>query len=371
MVTLARNLALILMLLAFGMMLALVLRLVVTNRLTIRRRRRRDRFITILAGLTGGRAKVPRDLRLWARDRQFLAALVELLPHVAGAQHDALLELAHEAGINERALGQIRSWRPRRRIRAISSLAAIADPASRSALENVLLNDPVLEVQIRAADGLAQLAVPESADVILVRMERAAPWAAIRMADSVVRFGPRAVPALSEYIVFREEWNVSALHSALLVEVLGLIGDPRAAFALTRAFEDDDVDIRASAVRALGRVGATTAVPLLLRATTDGQWPVRAQAASALAALQAVDAIPAIVGLLSDPAWWVRRNAARGLATLPGGIRELESVVSNHVDKFAREAAQDVLRSDVGASELIDLSALDAVVGNVALEAAT
>jgi HEAT repeat protein len=106
-----------------------------------------------------------------------------------------------------------------------------------------------------------------------------------------------------------------------LVDVLGAIGDARAAAALTRALRDVDANVRAAAADALAAVGATCAAAELLAAVqADSATLVRAAALRALVQLEAPIPFPVIKQLLERPLLAAAAYAALGQSGEPEAL---------------------------------------------------
>ena len=279
------------------------------------------------------------DRSEWAEDPAFRDTLVDFLNFVDGAERDLLVELAHRVGLVDQFHSElVGSRRESVRLRASASLAEIASPSSRDDLRTAL-SDPSVEVRISAAAGLSILGAPSDVPAILAALEKEDRWAAERMADSLVRFGPAAVQALSNHVliagpVVRPVPN----HLPIVVRVLGLIGDPRAETALLQALSSDDAWLRLRAAAALGHPWGDRVVRALLRHLVDDDWRVRAQAATALGRHNEPGTLDALSRALRDEAWWVRQNAAASMADIEGGIDALFDALDDN-DPFAVDAA--------------------------------
>ena len=162
------------------------------------------------------------------------------------------------------------------------------------------------------------------------------------IAESVVAIGPHAVGPLVE----RLEAPAPEVRAAA-AELLGRLGDRRAAPALQRALDDADADVVAAAAGALGAVVATSAVDALFGLFAHQSAAVRRAAIAALNGLGAAgtgpraktainaadphvrecairvagyfgfpECVPAIVAALRDPDEDVRRAAIEQLPVL-------------------------------------------------------
>ena len=78
----------------------------------------------------------------------------------------------------------------------------------------------------------------------------------------------------------------------------------------------------------------------------DEQWQVRAAAAKSLGMIKDYSALQALGKKLSDKEWWVRIRAAEALGELGDEGAQILKDQSMEKDKYAYEAASQVLLSD-------------------------
>ena len=286
------------------------------------------------------RSMIPsRDLTAWARDPAFHDTLIDYFRLVDGEDQRLLIELAEQLEIVERFHRDLKtSRRTSARLRAVSGLSVIASEHSRPHL-TAALADPVPEVRIGAAAGLSLIGHEDDVKAVLNALEREDRWAAERMADALVRFGPVAVQTLSNYVLLASP-GVFPIpnHLAIAVRSLGLIGDPRAETALLTALTGEDALLRIKAAAALTEPWTSKVTRALLRRLSDEDWRVRAQAAKALAGHNDPATLPSLALALRDSAWWVRQDAAEAMAEIDGGIDALFQALEDE-DAFAVDAA--------------------------------
>lgn len=277
-------------------------------------------------------------LRRWSPDGVFLETLLEFLKFLQGHERQNLLRLARELGIVERFISQLRSKRKTVRVAAAEALAEFADPDAADPLLDAL-GDPVDEVRWQAANALAKIGEPRAVRPLLELLHRETEWGANRIADTLVTFGPTALPDLSRYVLLSEsDPGAAGSHLPLVARVLGSIADIRAEPAMLSALDAPDPELRIRAAAALGTVGTLTCVPALARSLRDPEWEVRAQAATALGRQMDGRAIVPLRAALRDENWWVRQNAALALSEIPGGDAALVEALEDS-DRFARDAA--------------------------------
>jgi len=300
---------------------------------------RRASYIGALSEMAT-RSGYPLDmLRRWSPDGVFLETLLEFLKFLQGGERQNLLRLARELGIVERFVTELRTAKRRNaRVEAVKALAEFADPASADALLEALW-DPIDEVRWQAAGALAKIGDPRAVRPLLEVLQRESDWGASRIGDTLVAFGPAAVPDLARYALLGDpSLSSTTAHSPLIARVLGIIGDVRAEPAMLSALESADPELRIRAAAALGTVGSLACVPALRRALRDPEWEVRAQAAAALGRQMDGRAIVSLRESMRDENWWVRQNSAQALSEIPGGVSALVGSLEDD-DRFARDAA--------------------------------
>ena len=291
------------------------------------------------------------------REARSVDAQVDLAGAIDGA-HAALSpsrlaeirEAAYESGLFPILLEELTARSPVIRARAALLLTRTGVP---SVVDQItpLLGDPDADVQLVACSGLARIATPRAAEVLIWGLvaralpperliERlAAPWA-VETILHALRNGPTPTPGFLARVKPRGR---DTRLEASLARALGLAGDPRAEADLIALLDEDCEEVQVSAARALGRAGRAGCVPALVRTLDSSHWPVRAQAAKSLGSLGAIAAIGPLHRCLSDPAWWVRGNAARALRELgTPGIAALRNA-TQHEDRYARDRAREQL----------------------------
>lgn len=268
-------------------------------------------------------------------------------------------DAARESGLLAALLAELDADDPVTRARAALLLTRTGIP---TVIDQItpLLGDDDADVRLVACAGLARIATPAAAEVLIWGLvtralpperiiERlAAPWA-VDMILRTIELGPRPVPAALAGITPRGR---AVDLNASLARALGVARDARGEIALQTLLRGGGEEAQVSAARALGRVGGTACVPTLVGALDSEVWPVRAQAAKSLGLLGATAAIEPLERCLPDRAWWVRGNSARALRELgPPGIAALRRA-ADHEDAYARDRAREQLALHMVAEEL-------------------
>ena len=287
-----------------------------------------------------GRRYIPTDApKGWRTDPVFHDILIDYRRLVAGEDGRFIDRMVEELGIVDALIPRIRRIFPQSsRLQAVSTLVELADGSAAPFLRS-LLDDRNDYVQTHAAHGLARIHDLGAVPLILDLSTRVRPWEAARLTDSLIAFGPDAVPLIAEWVSDEMESPRPSIEAVTQsARVLGFIGDNAAEPLLLRLLSSPNLEWRVAAASALGRVGTDDARTVLLAALADNAWEVRARAVRALAALADETVGPAVAALLSDTEWWVRQNAAETLAEIPGGLAHLLAALDSP-DKFAADSA--------------------------------
>jgi HEAT repeat protein len=293
----------------------------------------------------------------WPDDPVFLEVLFDFLTIVTGEERETLEDLVVKLELRDKLERDLRrAGTVGRKARALSYLVEIADPSLQHVFSESLA-DPVTELQLHGARGLAAVGDPASVGEILEAMEHVESWVAARLADELVEFGSPAVPSLVTYLVVSE--HDPQRDPELLRQVTratGLIGDLRAEPALITMLSSAEPIIRVGAASALSKAGSPAAVPTLIGVLDDPDARVRARAADALGMFSDPRAIEPLGAVLSDEDWWVRQDAAKALVTHLGGKARLVRALGER-DPYARDAALSQLGKNGSVQEAADRAA--------------
>lgn len=281
------------------------------------------------------RGIIPRaSVKGWARDPVFEDVLLEYISITAGDERENLEKLVRHLDVRTLLVDQLRmSRRPSKRLRAAGYLADLAEHAQEWALLEAL-DDPIPEIRIQAARGLAKLGTERAIPRLVQMLTHEDPWYAARLADQLIIYGSAATTALVAYA----EQQADPQGRELAVRLLGSIGDRKAAKHLIELMSDTDPEVRIAAVSALGKSGTLDAVAPLISALVDDDWRVRARAAASLGSFSDPHSIPRLYAALGDESWWVRQNSAEALVEIPGGHVALIEALEQD-DPYARDAA--------------------------------
>lgn len=248
--------------------------------------------------------------------------LVALIPSVKGEAAARVSRLFAACGLVDAARRDLDSRDSLTRIRAADALGAlgVAD-AKPWLIARLHHHDPLLRVA--CARALAELGAVDALPEIMAAFVEvdAAPG---DVEEVLLAYGPPGVPVLTDMLA-----SGSASERRLAAVALGHIAPHQVLPDLSRALEDRDPELVASAARALGQLGDTKATPLLVGMLySDRPWFVRVAASAALGNLEDPAAAPALVEQLDAEEWDLRNAGARALVALgPDGFEAVVAAI--------------------------------------------
>jgi HEAT repeat protein len=262
-----------------------------------------------------------------------------------------------------RALGQI--WglaevaklgdkRSSNRQEAAEALGELGDIRAVEPL-NAALKDSDWQVGLKAAKALRKLggSVMELFVVALEDSDRIMRWNAVDILGELgdIRAAETLIAALNDSDKYVRRSAAKALEK---------LGDMRAVEPLIAALKDSDEIVRVGAAEALGKLGAlledtalrTRAVGPLIAALKDSNKNVRLSAAKALGKLGDAQAVEPLIVALNDSDKHVRVNAAWALGELGAQLKDkvlLRAQVVGPFNAALQDSDRDVQRSVLGA----------------------
>lgn len=196
------------------------------------------------------------------------------------------------------------------------------------------------EVRAAAAEGLGQLKMPESRDVLVHASSDKNPKVRLAARAALLGLGGEGIDRTSVLIKILRDLDQPGSARASAALQLGELKDERALPALIQALQEKSSELAppskpadffasrdalrgnvpVAAARALGRLGDTKAIPALLSIAQTPHEELRITVFEALAKLRASEAVPAARKALSDTNQRVRRWA--GVLLKEVGARE-------------------------------------------------
>jgi len=198
------------------------------------------------------------------------------------------------------------------RARAAERLGRMGSPRAVPALLRVIRNikDEDEDVRGAALRALGRIRDPRALPGLIEALGYPEASLPPRIAEIIVLFGKDSVPLLVAELRNLES-DVRRMWAA---EVLGWLGDPRAAVPLMESLGDVSPEVRAKAAGGLGRIRDGRSVERLLEMLLSDPIPfVRTRVAQALGAIGHPKVIDHLIHVLKDPEWWVRIRAIEAL----------------------------------------------------------
>ncbi|REK10344.1 MAG: HEAT repeat domain-containing protein [Actinobacteria bacterium] len=324
------------------LLVAVVVLKLVNNRRRHAHQKRRAAFLKLLSKHIAAPGSVEELTVQEAGDDAFLDAVIDVRHMLAGPTVEELAGIIDRTGLIGYQAKRLQSRFPLgRRLRAAVSLAEIADArAAKLLLQH--LNDPIPEIRVQAARGLARMRYTAAIDVILDRFNHETPWVRSRFAESLALFDRDVVWPLMAFVRVHHN-HEDDVGVPDIVRILGVIGDSEVGPPLAELlYTATSVEVKIAIIETLGLVGGPMALRPLRRMIQSNDWRIRAKTASAFSEIGDPSVKPTLAEGLEDPSWWVRRNCAAGLAHLPGGIDFLHKALDSD-DEFSRDAAAEAL----------------------------
>lgn len=224
--------------------------------------------------------------------------------------------------------------------------AQALDPVVPARLEELLrfLADPSWRVRAAASERITAHPRPESVLPSLLEVATAgsSPGARNAAAGALARLGAAAVAALVARLA-----SARAEERCTASDVLGEIGDRRAALALSDLLSDPDANVRVSVAEALGKVGGSYAIAALEGALEARDASLRVAALDALGRLGIAPPIERLQRLLEDRGSRVSAYRMLALTEESGAVALLARGISE-MSRGAREAAYVAVARQAG-----------------------
>ena len=272
--------------------------------------------------------------------------ILSLINTISGVGRERLTEILEKSGYVEATMREASSRNVARRTRACSILGATMSKQAVPLLIDRFLNDKDAGVRLTAAEALARIGDPPSADVLLQALHNRTRWQHLRIANVLSQMGASAVPTLQRALLSDDEQIV-----LLALDILSDIGLIDGTAELAVVLEHPQAEVRARAVELLGVVGDVDAIDRVFEASSDPASFVRVRAARALGRLGVPDDPSAVnryyatlARLLEDENWWVRYHAGAALAV--AGDRGAEVLRGSASDAAASSLQMQMMREE-------------------------
>lgn len=302
-----------------------------------------ERWLGVLFGLEPAPAG---GLRPAAR-----SALIDIAEAVTGLEAVAIRKLLVDHGVQDRLLADLRKRRMAVRLEALEGLAKARLPGALPDLFLAMHPSSHHAIRALATRSAARTlgAMPPGAERRHMATSFAEALACGQLPPGVVEEAllladEAGVPAC-RYLLVRPGLEDRTLRATL--DAVGRSMSRELAVAVVAHGRHENPEIRSAALRSLAHLHVLppNAERLIIESLEDPEGYVRVQATKALKLLRPRLAEEHLMGLLGDVSWWVRKAAARGLTELgQDGIDVLVEAAANHVDRYARDMAAQVLR---------------------------
>lgn len=199
------------------------------------------------------------------------------------------------------------------RLSVVDALGNIPDPTVVWHLLQLVANDSNWDIRDHALSALVKIGSRNAS--LLVRYLHDESWDVRRKnREALIKIGTASVEPLLSSL----DGKTNRIDPQV-IEILGIIGDPRAVERLIHALDDPSADVREAAARALGKIGDPRAVAPLIR-IRSGRKNEKVYAAAVWALCKIGDARAAefLVGTLHHKNKTLRELASHALVKMGG-----------------------------------------------------
>ncbi|MES3006872.1 MAG: HEAT repeat domain-containing protein [Pseudomonadota bacterium] len=283
---------------------------------------------------------------------------IDLCHLIQGQERQQLTSLLTRSGFRDECLQDLRSKKIEDRRSAASALQLFSDATTTQALLSALNED----------DGRLRLAAANSLKIIDALPE---PRVLVQKLEEKDLLHSRDVRTLFRDMARRTPLSLRQLAAApdnsvqlrtVLADAMSEASDFRVLEDLYRFANDEDLNVRTTALRSLGTLQHPDARSVVKQALDDVHWQVRAVAAGAAGQIGLEPLIPQLTTLVDDSSWWVRFRSAEALSQLGASgqqaLRDRASVISSINDNAGGRMAA-LLLDEHGLHELIPFSDAD------------
>jgi hypothetical protein len=272
--------------------------------------------------------------RKYASQRKVLTqVLIDFLEIISGRGQE-ILKVIFEHGLKERCLKDLRSRLVVRRLRATRLVGLFSVLPDKALLLDLLRDKPI--IRLAAVNAMVRFPDRESLALVFQAFEQESCPSIHTYANIIFGAGERVEPFIKACLTK----NVPSEKLSLLIELAGSIPLPSLYPEVVRHAAHPEKEVRIKVVKALGKFLVPESFEILENMAGDPEWEVQAQVLRALGNLKNAGALVILTRGLFSPSWYVRYNAREGLLNLGAlGIRRLEEISSQEVDRFAADMA--------------------------------
>jgi hypothetical protein len=272
--------------------------------------------------------------RKYASQRKVLTqVLIDFLEIISGRGQE-ILKVIFEHALKERCLRDLRSRLIVRRLRATRLLGLFSVLPEKTLLLDLLRDKPI--IRLAAVNAMVRFPDRESLALVFQAFEHESCPNIHTYANIIFGAGEKVEPFVKACLTKA----ISSEKLSLLIQLAGSIPLPSLYPEVVGHAGHPDKEVRIKVAKALAKFLIPDSFETLIKMAGDPEWEVQAQVLRALGNLKNAGALVLLTRGLFSPSWYVRYNAREGLLNLgPLGIRRLEEVSSQEVDRFAADMA--------------------------------
>jgi HEAT repeats len=320
---------------AFAATLLLMLQILLSRAMLLRRQHRAECFLAVWRPLLmQSLDAVPDSLPPVARADvyTFLSVWNYLHESLRDESKDQLNQVARLIGIAARAQEMLHHRSLRQRLMAIVTLGHLQQETAWDELQMIVRHRNTM-LSLAAARALLQINAEAALPILLPLMDVRPDWPVTRVANLLKEAGAdvisqplaRAAETAPRLIRYLE-----VAHRDVVVPTVR---------RLLAASQDEQV-LQAC----LPLINDPADVEIVRACLLHPQWLVRVEAVAALGRVGTAEDETGLVELLSDPQWWVRYRAAHSLATLPeSNVPHLQRLAAAQTNPFAHDILTEVI----------------------------
>lgn len=272
--------------------------------------------------------------RIYASQRKVLTqVLIDFLEIISGRGQE-ILKVIFEHGLKERCLRDLHSRLVVRRLRATRLVGLFSVLPEKTLLLDLLRDKPI--IRLAAVNAMVRFPDRESLALVFQAFEHESCPNIHTYANIIFGAGEKVEPFVKACLTKA----ISSEKLSLLIQLAGSIPLPSLYPEVVKYAGHPEKEVRIKVVKALGKFLIPESFETLVTMAGDAEWEVQAQVLRALGNLKNAGALVLLTRGLFSPSWYVRYNAREGLLNLgPLGIRRLEEISSQEVDRFAADMA--------------------------------
>ncbi len=279
---------------------------------------------------------------------------IDLCHLIQGQERQQLTSLLTRSGFRDECVLDLRSKIVEDRRSAASALQLFSDSTTEQALL-AALDDEDGRVRLAAAGSLKMINALPDLRVLVQKLEEKDVLAS-RDVRTLFRDLARRTPLSLRQLAADADGDGDTQLKIVLADAMSEASDFRLLEELYRFANDDDLDVRTTALRSLGTLQHPDASAVVEHSLSDTHWQVRAVAAGAAGQIGLEHLVPQLSTLLDDDSWWVRFRSAEALSDLGAtgrqALRERAAIVRSVNDNAGGRMAA-LLLDEHGLHELV------------------